>query len=346
MRRLANNIKNSNIRAVFSLTGDNCGTLGPRFMIQDQDWNHKDLPLEQLADFLNDASGIDSGQRIIDENVEKGLFSDFSDVLSVENGRYIYTGPMYAGPSGFFSASYNESREEVEKETALLNFANSKTSREAVGDFATSESYAVLQHEVGITNGTSAKPIIGSYGAGPCIIMAIWNSNTKEAALAHIDALTSLSSVRSLFARIANDDNDSLEVHLHGGDSSSKKQAMEIVELVKSQNNAEIISANLCSLFGGSKSLALDSRTGKTFTIFSAKRLEHSSDFMIKLQMIELQFEQSPLKLSFDGRNLTPKVHEVSTAPTFFAPVSKTSGVTASETYCGLKPGFLLNNNF
>lgn len=40
--------------------------------------------MKQLADFLNDASGIDPGRRIIDMDIEKGLLSDFSDVLSIK----------------------------------------------------------------------------------------------------------------------------------------------------------------------------------------------------------------------------------------------------------------------
>jgi hypothetical protein len=330
-------MKDSYIRAIITYTGDKCGTLGPRFTIQDKDWNDKDLSREQLADFLNDATGLEGGPRLIDENVERGLLSDFSDDISFKDGRYVYNGPQYSGPSNHFSTNYKEAKIEAEKEVSLLSFANSKVSKGVVGHFASAESYAVLQHEVGITNSFSIKPILGSHSAGPCIIIAIWNSNTKEAVLAHVDALTTFSSVESLFRRVSSNESDNLEVHLHGGDSSTKKQAMEIVELVKSQKNAELVSANLCTGHA-SKSLAIDSRTGSTFTVFSAKKLEHSSDCEdSRLKTLELQFTETPLSLCLDGRKMIQQVAKLS-ANSVFSPASTKK---KPETYCGLKPGFL-----
>jgi hypothetical protein len=50
--------------------------------------------------------------------------------------------------------------------------------------------------------------------------------------------------------------------------------------------------------------LAIDSRTGKTCTIFSATQLEHSSDFEERLTIVGLQLQESSLKLAFDGRKM------------------------------------------
>jgi len=43
MHRLQNQVKDSHIRAILTLTGDRCGILGPRFIIQDRDWNQKEM---------------------------------------------------------------------------------------------------------------------------------------------------------------------------------------------------------------------------------------------------------------------------------------------------------------
>ncbi|MCW8408863.1 hypothetical protein OQJ13_07745 [Legionella sp. PATHC035] len=271
-------------------------------MIQDKNCNYKELPVAQLADFLNDATGINGGKPLIDKQVENELVSHFSNVISFKNGQYVYNGPEYDRPSGFFSANYQESKLEFEKEIRLLALVNSANSKRPTrGNFSSTEGYAVLQHEVGITDNTSLKPILGSYGAGPCFIIAIWNATTKTALLAHVDAITTLSSVESLFNRISSNDNDLLEVHLHSGDSSSKKQATQIIELVEKHKNAKILSADVCH-DGYSKSLAIDSRNGEVFNDLSPTQLEHGRNSEDKLKMIAFRVIESPLELSFDGR--------------------------------------------
>ncbi|WP_392538620.1 hypothetical protein [Legionella sp. 227] len=302
MHRLENHIESSYIRAIISYPVGQCGTVGPRFVIQDTNWNHKELPVAQLAEFLNDATGINGGKQLIDKHVENELVSHFSNVISFKNGQYVYSGPEYDRPSGFFSANYQESKLEFEKEIRLLALVNSANSKRPTrGNFSSTEGYAVLQHEIGITNNTSLKPILGSYGAGPCFIIAIWNATTKTALLAHVDALTSLSSVESLFKRISSDDNDILEVHLHGGDSSSKKQAAQIIELVENHENAKILSADVCH-DGHSKSLAIDSRNGEVFNELSPTQLEHGRNSEDQLKIVAFRLIESPLELSFDGR--------------------------------------------
>ena len=48
------------------------------------------------------------------------------------------------------------------------------------------------------------------------------------------------------------------------------------------RNNAEILSANVCS--GDSKSLAIDARTGEIFTVFQPNQLECGKDFDARMQ--------------------------------------------------------------
>lgn len=336
--RLENHLEVSPIKAILSFTGDKCGTIGPHFIIQYKDWNQKQMARDQLADFLNDASGIDSGLRLIDESVEKGLFSDFSDVLSFESGRYVYKGPSFSGPSGFFSSSYKKAMEEVNNENELLNFANSKADAGTYGRFLSAESYALVQGEFGITSIFSTKPIIGSCGAGPCIIIAIWNASTKEAILAHVDECTTFSSIELLFKIISSCESDRLEVHMHGGNSTTKTQAAQIVGLVKSKKNSELVSANLCKGYDR-KSLAIDSRTGKTLTAFSVSGLQYNDDFDVRIKTAGLRTTESPLNLVFDGRSMIQKANLTNSLFSSRAP-------KVQENYCGFKPGFLLGNGF
>lgn len=63
--------------------------------------------------------------------------------------------------------------------------ANNTTAR-----FAADKARCVLQAEAGVTNAKGKWPIIGSFGADPCVILAIQDTGNKVAAIAHIDAGT------------------------------------------------------------------------------------------------------------------------------------------------------------
>lgn len=83
--------------------------------------------------------------------------------------------------------------------------------------------FPVMQREYIVTN----EDIIGSFGAGPCIIVAMRCPTTKKTMLAHIDALTTspMSIFHSQFIAC-----DSVDVYLVGGDSSSKDMIIKILD--------------------------------------------------------------------------------------------------------------------
>lgn len=89
-----NTIPNSHIRAVISFFGEDCGLLGPRLLIEHEDFSTEDLALEHLADFLNDATGVGGSARSISKDMENGILEIFSKYLTLLNGRYCYTGPQ------------------------------------------------------------------------------------------------------------------------------------------------------------------------------------------------------------------------------------------------------------
>tara|TARA_B110000208_G_C11798478_1_gene440726 strand:- start:463 stop:1197 length:735 start_codon:yes stop_codon:yes gene_type:complete len=81
-------------------------------------------------------------------------------------------------------------------------------------------SIGILQREYGIINKNSSKQIIGSYGAGPCIILCMRNRNTTETYLAHIDSLT----LKYLELFMSNFPPKYTDVYIVGGNDLSKKQ--------------------------------------------------------------------------------------------------------------------------
>lgn len=62
MTRLENKLSGSPIRAVLSFTGEDVGLVGPRIMVEGQDWNMLTIPQDQLADFLNDSVENNGGK--------------------------------------------------------------------------------------------------------------------------------------------------------------------------------------------------------------------------------------------------------------------------------------------
>jgi phosphotransferase system HPr-like phosphotransfer protein len=300
--RIANTILDSNIQNVITITGNDCGSIGPRFIVIDKKQNTKEMPPDQLADFLNDTTGRSGGPRVIDENMEQAIITSFHDVIYLQGELYIFQGPKSIDIHKFFSKNYNEAKEEE----SFFERVNMHSHIETDGTFTKNEAQAILQHEVAITNSNSQKPILGSYGAGPCIIVAAYNVCTTQTILAHIDSLTSASSINAIFKQLQAKEDEEIHVHIYGGDEVeiSKKVAKTIINIINSQNNTEIISANVCN-GGRPKRFAIDSRSGEIFTKFSITQLDHAEDSDKRLQLVRLQFSESALRLSFDGTKET-----------------------------------------
>lgn len=64
--------------------------------------------------------------------------------------------------------------------TKIISAATSKPQKKSYGNFSAREALAVLQHEVGVSTPSSEKPILGSFGAGPCIIVAFNPKNQSS----------------------------------------------------------------------------------------------------------------------------------------------------------------------
>lgn len=310
--RHENSTPSSLIRAVITYFGDDCGLIGPRFALQGQNYEMHEMPEDQLADFLNDATGRNGSEKTISDSVEAAIVKDFSNVLRLtgDGSKYEYIGPRCTNAYEYFSgSSYNASCRQYSEQEDLLQSANRNEQAHQVGSFSKNEAQAVLQHEVAITNSNSTKPILGTYGAGPCVIVALYNPQTKVAALAHVDSLTNINSLAHHVDQISSV--GAVEVHLSGGDSSSKKMVTEIIKLINSRQGAKIISANVCNGYE-SKSLALDSRTGAVFTSFDPKQLQHADDWELRLQLVGMQFSSSAITKSFDGREVPRPMSTVS----------------------------------
>ena len=186
----------------------------------------------------------------------------------------------------------------------LLENANKIGQEESVGKFTSEDAYGIIQGSVGYTNSTSQKPILGTYGAGPCIIVAMYNSETKKAALSHIDTSLDMNkTLNNMISSIQSSQDKKLSIHLRGGDSSAKNQAKDLLNYLSKRGDVEIKSCSLVTYT--SDRLAIDSRTGDIYTNFQVNQLEAHPECSQLIQRHVLQIMSnnlSPAGIQFDGR--------------------------------------------
>lgn len=210
-------------------------------------------------------------------------------------------------------------------------------------DFNKKLSEGVLQGEYAITLSSSNKPILGTYGAGPCLIVAIYDVESKISFLAHIDGVTDLDSLKTIINRF---NPETSQVHLYGGDISSEEMCIEVVEIFKSLN-FEIYNSDIVRQSLDRASLAIDSRNGKIYSPVQPDQLE-TRDEMHRLQLAEFIFGKRNLRKIYDGmEDISDNAHEISPSLLISNSLFSTNNTTDQrETNCGFKPGFLLNQHF
>jgi hypothetical protein len=183
----------------------------------------------------------------------------------------------------------------------LLERANGVGQPYNSGRFSATEAQGILQHEIGLTRDTDAHPILASFGAKPCVIMAAYNPETHSGLLCHIDSLTTLSSLDRHIDKIKGNGTTPIEIHLVGGEMSSKKMVIALLAKIDDMPGLTIKSSNLIGNPQDSKSLAIDTRSGEIFTEFANQQITLSPNYERRLQWIEMQSSESPIQLFYDG---------------------------------------------
>lgn len=156
--------------------------------------------------------------------------------------------------------------------------------------FSKDNAVEVPQHHVSYTSCNSNQPVLGSYGAGPCVIVALYNPENKNVALSHIDAGNITYTLRDMISQIdSKKESALLEAHITGGspDRISIDNQVEILNELK-LHNITIKSSKLGYNDSNSvKDLAIDSCTGKIYTDLEGRnQLLHGENYDQKLEKI------------------------------------------------------------
>lgn len=151
----------------------------------------------------------------------------------------------------------------------------------------------VLQREASIIDGTSEHKVVGTFGAGPCVILAGIDSGNKIGFVTHIDSMTNIvQSIRSIFSRISYNYKTSSPLHFNmmiaGGQlGTSEDMINKIVEVSNRdyiQKTAKLDFIGKCVLSTiGSMSLGVDLTTGDFVGIKAQVTEKEKTRLMMKM---------------------------------------------------------------
>jgi hypothetical protein len=162
------------------------------------------------------------------------------------------------------------------------------------GSFSNKEAKNVLMHHVGYTTKDSQYPILGTFGAGPCIILA------TPGALCHLFASTAISSVQNIFDNLKDKKNTPIEVHLLGGEMESIDMAYDLIKLIQKNDDVFIKSCDLIDKMkheGCEDRLAIDSRTGEIYTDFDITQLDYEDEKSFSQRLYDASFTKKGTSL-------------------------------------------------
>ena len=164
-------------------------------------------------------------------------------------------------------------------------------------EFKISDATNVIQGTYMKAESDSSFPVLGTFGAGPCLIMAIYCPGTNTAALAHLDAGNTVSSITKLVSEMAAD--HAVNVHFVGGDSESKDNLNSIYSAVLDLNNVTVINADISRTSAGiSASLAIDSRTGTIYSPVIPANLTLEEDLDQQMALVAMNIDLSEKKVT------------------------------------------------
>lgn len=134
--------------------------------------------------------------------------------------------------------------------------------------------------EQGITNASDGKPVLATFGVGPCVSVVGYDPNKKVGFLTHYDFFTNVEkSLESLFCNIPQDGYFNFELTILGGTRFSVEMYNSVKSGLKKLPNQQYITLTVSEedVFGDNydahlstrntnpRSICLDTRTGDKF---------------------------------------------------------------------------------
>ncbi len=147
-------------------------------------------------------------------------------------------------------------------------------------------SKAILQREYAISSDQS--PILYTFGLATCVGVALYNPQTKQAALAHIDAFTSKDSIIEFLFCLGD---QPCHAHISGGEEIWYEIASDIMTLLSHSKHIKIQSCKIIS--EEIQSLGINAQTGEYYTFIPDSAMKNIPEFIERMN--KTVCKESPL---------------------------------------------------
>ena len=161
-------------------------------------------------------------------------------------------------------ASAHAAREAHEARLATIKPTQTRI-REVTGDHP--KSVEVLQHEFTITRpGNDRSPFLQTFGAGPCVVLTLYDKRTKTGLLAHLDATTDVAgSFGQMAANLARHGVDigNMEARIIGGQTGQSEELILKLRDQLGDRNVRIVEQDIVESSYDVSAVVLDTNTGE-----------------------------------------------------------------------------------
>ena len=127
--------------------------------------------------------------------------------------------------------------------------------------FAPEDARSIYIRGYGITSADDQHPVLETHGAGPCLIVAAFNPETRKAGIAHLDANTDPRSINTMLDKLGG--GQPLQVYMAGGWEVTRGMVEATRGEIEQRGDAQIKKAEIINPEGTLKGLAIDARTGE-----------------------------------------------------------------------------------
>jgi hypothetical protein len=239
MIRFENNVPGSSVEAVLFYFE---GLMGARFVVQYTDYeSDPDTPLTEknVNEFINSQKN-----NLSDELIKKMI------EIQIGNSHKIGNLEMYSPSTRNYNPNIRTAIKDANKTPPVIEYES----------YNKKDTILVKQSCIITTNPVGPKPpILGTYGAGPCVILTAYNPETGNTLLAHIDDMSRALVFKELdkfteYGQIG-------YINLIGGNSSSRTSIVDILDYIK--NNPKLVLQGARVVTHEADKVAIDSRTGK-----------------------------------------------------------------------------------
>ena len=130
----------------------------------------------------------------------------------------------------------------------------------------------VLMREFAITHSEDIKPVLATYGLGPCVALVGWSQEHKIGFITHYDALTDLpGSYGSLLYHLSKQlegDSSEFDVRIIGGLTGFSESLIDFLKprlSIREDMEMKVVEEETLGYDENGRDILLDTRTGKVF---------------------------------------------------------------------------------